>query len=265
VAPATILVVRYGQLAQVVRTLRHRASWTQAELGRHASVSRGPVQRLEAGRGADLTGRCVEQILDALGARMELLVRWRGAEIDRLLDEGHARLVAEIVRRLERTGWIAQVEVSFAEFGDRGSIDVLAWHAATATLLVVEVKTELGSVEGLLRPLDVKVRWAAKVARTRFGWQAGRVGRLVVFPGDSTVRRQVERHAAVFDAALPARSHEAAAWLRDPRGTIRAIWFLSGASGTCTTRNPSARRRVRSVNRPRSERDQSAVRPVEGP
>jgi hypothetical protein len=129
------------------------------------------------------------------------------------------------------------------------------------TLLVVEVKSELGSVEGVLRPLDVKVRWAAKVARTRFGWNAARVCRLVVFPEDRTVRRQVERHAAVFDAALPARSREAAAWLREPRGMLRAICFLSAARGTCTSRNPSARRRVRPTASPVAERGGSAAQP----
>jgi transcriptional regulator with XRE-family HTH domain len=124
--------MRYAQLGYAARTLRHRAGWTQAELGLRAGMSRGPVQRLEAGKGADLTGRCIEAILDALGARLELLVQWRGAALDRVLDEGHAQLVAEIVRRLERFGWAVQVEVSFSEYGDRGSIDVLAWHAATA-------------------------------------------------------------------------------------------------------------------------------------
>ena len=167
-----------------------------------------------------------------------------------MLDEGHARLVAEIVRRLERSRWVAQVEVSFAEFefGDRDSIDVLAWHAQTTTLLVVEVKTELGSVQGVLRPLDVKVRWAGKIARERFGRRATRVSRLVVFPEDSTVRRQFGRHGSVFAAALPARSREAAAWLREPRGDLRAIWFPSSASSTRTTRKPSARKRVRAAN-----------------
>jgi hypothetical protein len=33
-------------------------------------------------------------------------------------------------------------------------------------LLVIEVKSELGSIEGTLRPLNVKVRLAREVART---------------------------------------------------------------------------------------------------
>ena len=42
------------RLGMAVRTIRHRQGLTMVELGRRAGVSRGPVQRLEAGRGADI-------------------------------------------------------------------------------------------------------------------------------------------------------------------------------------------------------------------
>jgi hypothetical protein len=184
-------------------------------------------------------------LFEALGARVEIDVAWQGAGLDRVLDEGHARLSGQVATLLRRWAWEIEVEVSFAHFGKRGSIDLLAWHQPTATLLVIEIKTELGSVEGLLRPLDRKVRLAPGIARERFGWQPRLVGRLVVFPEDATVRRGVARQAALLRIALPDGSREVRHWLRTPKGTLRGIWFLSPAHGTSTTRNPSSVRRVR--------------------
>ena len=89
-------------------------------------------------------------------------------------------------------------------YGERGSIDLVAWHAASATLLVIEVKTALTSKETLRRH-DVKVRPAAGVVAERFGWKARRVARLLVLPGGSTARAQVRRHDAVLRSALPLR------------------------------------------------------------
>jgi len=160
------------------------------------------------------------------------------------------RLSELIVRLLRRLGWTVQLEVSFSHFGERGSIDILAWHAATRSLLVIEIKTELASVEGLLRPLDVKVRLAATVAAERFGWRAASVSRLVVLPEDSAARRAVARHERVFASALPARSREVRRWLAQPDAALAGLWFLSGAPSMSTTRNPSAVQRVRGRRAP---------------
>lgn len=165
--------------------------------------------------------------------------------MDRLLDEGHARVSGHVIRLLRGVAWLTQVEVSFAHYGERGSIDILAWHVPSRTLLVVEIKTELGSVEGLLRPLDAKVRLAAGIAAERFGWRAAQVSSLVVLPEDARARRQVARHAAVLDAAFPNRSREVRRWLRAPMGDLRGLWFLSSSRGEGATRNPSSIRRVR--------------------
>ena len=54
-----------------------------------------------------------------------IALRWHGEELDRLLDEAHARLVDEVVRRSTVLGWVVAVEVSFSRYGERGSIDVL--------------------------------------------------------------------------------------------------------------------------------------------
>jgi transcriptional regulator with XRE-family HTH domain len=223
------------RLADIHRSLRHRLRLTQQEVADAARISRRKVSELEN-----------QNLARLRWPEVRLNVEWRGAAIDRLLDEGHARLVGEVVAVLSEFGWLCEVEVTFSEFGDRGSIDVLAWHPIEQALLVVEVKTELGSVDGLLRPLDVKVRLAAGVARDRFGWRDARViGRVVVLPENSTARRTIERQSAVLGAALPAGSRDVRRWLRKPRGTLRGLWFLSSAKTVNVTRNPSAIRRVR--------------------
>lgn len=194
---------------------------------------------------AGITVGTLASAFEAVGARVEIRPFWHGAAMDRLLDEGHARLCGHVIKLLRDWGWDTQVEVSFAHYGERGVIDILAWHAPSRTLLVVEIKTELGSLEGLLRPLDVKMRLAGGMAAERFGWRAAQVCSLVVLPEDARARRQVARHAAVLDVALPRRSREVRTWLRAPVGTMRGLWFLSSSREAGVTRNPSSIRRVR--------------------
>src|SRR4029079_17838803 len=79
-------------------------------------------------------------------------------DIDRVADEGHAALVGLVAALLEGLGWQVRPEVSFSVFGERGSIDLVAWHPTARILLVVEVKTSLNSVEETLRRHDLKVR-----------------------------------------------------------------------------------------------------------
>ena len=74
-------------------------------------------------------------------------------------------------------------------YGERGSIDLLAWHEASRTLLVIEFKTELTSIEETLRRHDSKVRLAPGIARERFGWDPAVDARLLVLPEDRTARR----------------------------------------------------------------------------
>jgi hypothetical protein len=183
----------------------------------------------------------------ALDADLILTVRWRGGEIDRLLDEGHAAIVGWVMAQLEEFGWEAQAEVTYAVYSERGSIDVLAWHAPSRTLLVVEVKTELTSVEETLRRHDAKQRLAADVARERFGWSGpSAVCRLLVMPDSTTARRRVERHAAVLDHAYRLRGSAARSWLRRPAGAASALVFAPLMRGVRSRRGALSRRRIRS-------------------
>ena len=142
-----------------------------------------------------LSLRTMREIAGSLDASISFDLRWRSAALDRLLDESHATVVAAVMRELRGTGWEAEVEVSYAHFGERGSIDVLGWHAASRSLLVLEVKTDFPSAEATLRKIDEKARLAAIIAADRFGWRAATVSRLLVFPARPTLRRRVARHA----------------------------------------------------------------------
>lgn len=214
-------------IGRVVRALRHRVAWRQQDVAARAGVSQDAVSLLERGQMDRLSLRLVRRIARALDAEIVVSVRWRGGELDRLMDEGHAALVEAAVRILERYGWAPAPEVSFSVYGERGSIDVLAWHAESRTLLVIEVKTAVVSVEETLRRHDAKTRLAARIALERFGWDARAVGRILVLPDASTPRRHTARHGATFAKAYPARGREVSAWLRRPVGALAGLLFMS--------------------------------------
>ena len=215
--------VRFGL---AMRALRRRRAWTQQQLAERAGLSRSTVQRIERGGADAFTGRVIRRIALQLGARFEQRVLWQGEALDRLLDADHARIVERVIRWLRSEGWETVPEATFAINGERGSIDVLAFHPETGTLLVVEVKSVVPDLQGLLGGVDRKVRVAPAMARER-GWRVRNVGRVVVLPSDSTARRRVERHRATLEAALPARTTTVRAWVRHPEGDMAGILFLA--------------------------------------
>lgn len=227
----------------------------QEDVAREAGIGRWKIVVLEAAQIDELRVGELLRSFEALGARLDIVASYRGAELSRILDEVHPRLVQLILAILDSCGWQAKVEVSFSIGGERGSIDVLGWHPGTRSLLVVEVKSELPGVDPLLRPLDVKVRLAVRIARDQFGWDPATVSRVVVLPEDSTARRIARRHAVVLAAALPARSRAVRSWLRRPLGDLAGLWFLSVDRSFDTMRNPSSIRRVQRAHSVIGERE----------
>jgi len=214
-------------------------------VGAAAGVSQDLVSLIECGRIVDVSVRALRAVATALGADLAIEVGFRGGELDRLLDEGHAAIVAVVIGRLQALGWELRPEVSFAVYGERGSIDILAWHAASRTLLVIEVKTELTSIEETLRRHDVKVRLAAGVVRERFGWQAATVARLLVLPTGTTQRRQVARHSSVLNSAYPLRGQALRRWLAAPSGSTAGLAYVPLARKSRPNPTVTSRRRIR--------------------
>jgi transcriptional regulator with XRE-family HTH domain len=235
---------RFGR---AIRAIRVRRGWRQADLATRAGVARSVSGRLERGERRGLTLDTVGAVADALGARADLRLAWEGAELDRLLDEAHARLVELTVRMLRGLGWDVAVEVTFSRFGERGSIDVLAFHPGRRVLLVVEVKSVIPDMQALLDGVDRKGRLAPEVALVR-GWNAGRVARVLVVWDTRTNRRRVAAHAASVAAQLPFRTREVVAWLRDPMGAgVSGVLFVSDVHRADATSLPRHR-----VRRPRA-------------
>ena len=227
------------------RALRHRLRWRQADVGTRARLSQDLISLVERGRIDEVSIRALRAHARALDAELVIELRWRAGELDRLMDEGHATLVATVCRLLAEAGWTVQPEVSFSVYGERGSIDVLAWHAGACLLLVVEVKTSLTSVEETLRRHDIKLRLAPGVAKERFGWVTDGVARMLVLPDVSTARRRAARLAAVLDRVYPVRGRAAGAWLRQPFGVRGMLLFLSLTPSGRGGRVPVTSRRVR--------------------
>ena len=157
---------------------------------------------------------------------MDLVPRWRGSGLDRLLDEDHAALQAAWAARLRRWGYDVRVEASFNHYGDRGRIDLLAWHAERRLLLIGEIKSELVDAQGLLGPLDVKVRLGGRVAES-LGWGRPRkVLPLLVMRDSSTTRDRLRRMDPLF-AAFSSRGRRAVGCLRHPERISGPLLVLS--------------------------------------
>jgi DNA-binding Xre family transcriptional regulator len=233
------------QLGRTIRALRHRADLTQAELGARTGVSQGTISLLERGRVGGMSLGRLRAVVAGLDAEVVLIPSWRGGDLARLLDARHAGLCEAMTRSLDARGWVVTPEVSYSRFGERGSIDLVGWHEARAALLVIEVKSEITSVEETLRKHDAKVRLGPGIVRDRFGWPARTTARLLVLPEHRTIRRQVEDRSAVFGRAYPDRAVAIRAWLRDPDRPLAGLIFLPDTSAGRGMRGLTTRKRVR--------------------
>jgi len=211
----------------------------QEDVARRAACSQDEISLLERGRLDGMSLRRLRRIFRVFDADIVVVVRWRGGSLDHLLDARHAHLAESTISRLAAVGWKIQPEVSYSVFGERGSIDLLAWHESSRTLLVIELKTELTSVEETLRRHDSKVRLAPGIARERFGWDAALVARLLVLPEDRTARRRVEEHRATFRRVYPLGNAAVRRWISNPQGAMAGILFLPGTNAA------RVRRRIR--------------------
>jgi transcriptional regulator with XRE-family HTH domain len=191
------------RVSHAIRALRMRRGWRQADLARAAKLSRSVVGRVERGERDGLALDAIVAVAEALDATVFIEVRWHGEALDRLLDEGHAALVDRVVAWLRAIGWEVAVEVSFPRGGERGSIDVLAWHPVRRALVVIEVKSVTPDVQAMLYGIDRKARLGPAIAHAR-GWDVPVAARLLVVWDTRTNRRRIEAHASSIRAALPA-------------------------------------------------------------
>jgi transcriptional regulator with XRE-family HTH domain len=237
--------LRFGA---AIRASRIRRGWRQSDLAAASGVSRGTVSRIERGAIHEIAFGMLTRVAAALDVRVELLTRSRGADLDRLLNQKHAALAEAVIALLRRIGgWVVRPEVSFSEWGERGIVDLLAWHERSSTVLVIELKTDIVDVGELLGTLDRKRRLGIRIAASA-GWLATSVATCLIVAESMSNRRRVGAHAGTFRAALPDDGRRARAWLRDPGGDLRALLFVSNArpgsvrSSFATVRRVSSRR-----------------------
>lgn len=226
----------------VVRAVRLRRGWRQADLASAAGVSRQLVSVVERGCLEDLSLRSIRRVTAALGVRLPFDPRWRGADLATLLDERHAAISREVASRLTGLGWQVTAEVTFAIGRESGAIDILGWQPDRRALLVGEVKSEVADLQDLLATFDRKRRLAMTIARER-GMRPLVVGAVILLPEENRVRNTMERYRPVIDPGYPARTLEVRRWLRDPDRDLRGLWFLPVASTSSTKRHraPAAR------------------------
>jgi transcriptional regulator with XRE-family HTH domain len=234
----------------VLRALRRRRGWRQVDLAARAGSSQTVVSEIERGHLTATPVRTLRSLFGAVEARLLLEPRWRGAELDRLLDVDHAAIVEAVARRLERAGWQALVEVTYALGAERGSIDVLALQPTRRAALVIEVKSDIPSAEATARKLDEKRRLASSIVQARAGWTPAIVGAVLVLPESVRLRRLLKGSAAALARAFPVASRSVSSWLQDPVSTMAATWFLSDIAARNARRvrtGPSRRPRVASA------------------
>jgi transcriptional regulator with XRE-family HTH domain len=234
-----MLAVNPEQLGRIARRLRMRQRWTQVMLAARAGVSRRSVSKLECGGADGLRLRTITAVMSALGAHVNVRVSWNGPGLDRLLDEGHAAVGASVKRRLERWGWLVRAEVSYNHYGERGRIDLLAWHPICRVLLVIEIKTDLVDVQDLLGTLDAKARLARNVAE-RFAWEVRSVVPAIVFAEDRTTRNRLERVNDLFDR-FALRGRAATTWMRNPDSAPSGVLWFTDAGAAIASRSDAPR------------------------
>jgi transcriptional regulator with XRE-family HTH domain len=215
------------QLGSALRQIRVRLGLRQADVAARAGVPRATVSRIERGDLGRIPLGYVMAVAIALEASVDRSVRWHGGELPRLLNAGHAAMheaIARLFRR--RPDWLTAPEVSFSIYGERGVVDLLAFHPGTGALLVIELKSVLVDVEGLLSAVDRYRRLAPRLARER-GWAVTSVSTCVLLRDTRTDRRRVTAHAAVLRSAFPGDARTLRRWLRTPVGTVNALGYLS--------------------------------------
>lgn len=237
-------------VGRVLRELRLRLGWRQADVAGRAGVSAATYSRLERGDIARTTLRTLRRVGDVLEVRLTLDASWRGAALDRMLSGRHAAMTEIVGRLLIGAGWEIRPEVSFNVWGERGVVDLVAWHAGERALLLVELKTELVDLNNLLATTDRRRRLAAEIVKP-FGWQPRIVGQWVVLAASRSNERRVAEHRSVLRAAFPADGRAIGGWLAHPRGPLAALGFLPNSPDTRLRRGLAPTQRVR-PRRPRT-------------
>ena len=211
---------------------------SQRGLASASGISRSYLANIELGT-ANPTLEAVERLGAALGIEFDLVNRLQARLAEpRQRDFVHARCSVYVDRRLRRSGWSTAREVAIEDGRYRGWVDLVAYHAALATILVIEVKTRIDDVGAIERQLSWYRRSAGDVGR-RFGWRAQRVEAWLLVLASDEVDRAIQMNRDLLRQSFPRRAGDMLAivdgngragaprgiGLVDPRSRRRA-WIL---------------------------------------
>ena len=226
----------------VVET-RRRLGWTQADLGARSGVSQSQVSRYEAGRMEVVSLSTAARFLDSMGIRASLtLDHPLVARSDRQRDAAHARCVAYVAGRIAPMGWEVRREVEIHHGRSHGWIDVFAFHAATRSAVVVEVKSAIPDIGAIQRTLGWYTRMAWDVGRS-LGWPMRRVGAALLCLATVANQARLAENTELTRQAFPVRAAALSNWLAAPLADLpgaamalidprsrRVRWLIATAS-----------------------------------
>jgi transcriptional regulator with XRE-family HTH domain len=237
------------RLGATFRAVRIKRGLRQIDVAMHAKVDRSVISAIERGHLESVSVGTLLRIARVLEIHIGFTARWRAGDLDRLLSGRHSGLHEAVARWFATAlpDWVLAPEVSYSIFGERGVIDILAWHPGRRALLVIELKTDIADVNELIGSMDRRRRLAWQIARDR-GWDPVTVSTWVLVASSRTNRARLMAHRMVLRNAFPADGRAMAGWLRRPDHEIHAmsLWERQNARGD---RDFAARHRVR---RPRA-------------
>jgi transcriptional regulator with XRE-family HTH domain len=226
------------------RAVRIRRLWRQEDVAARAGVPRSLVSDIERGHFGSTSLERLRAVAVVLEIRLDIVARWRGGELARVLNARHSALNESLAGYFERLpGWVQMPEVSFSIYGERGVIDILAFHAASGSLLIIELKTDIVDVNDLVGTVHRKARLGPQVALD-LGWHARTVSRWVIVTREKSNQRRIEAHRAMLRAAFPSDGHAMRSWLVRPVGTISALSMWSSVAPIDASPTRSQRIRV---------------------
>ena len=207
--------------------LRHRRRWRQVDLAQRAG--RSPLAH-RSGRARRALGTIplgkLRRVAGLSMRRFDTILRWQGADLDRLLDARHAAMhdaMAGLLGSLD--GWQFEPEVSFSIFGERGDhrYPGVASGSADAARHRAQDRDRRhrppARTDGPAPAAGAGHRAAARVDAGG-GEHLGGRGR------GRTNRRTLATYVGVLRAKFPADGRRMRGWLRDPVDRIDALGFL---------------------------------------
>ena len=238
-ARAETLRISFARLCRETRSL---LDITQEDLAAAVGVSRSHLAGIETGK-ANPTLDLVMRIGGALGLELQLVGRPPVIVEPRSTSLVHSRCSGYVGRRFRRDGWLTRREVEVVHGRWHGWIDLLAFHPATRTLVIVEIKTRLDDVGLIERQMAWYERSAHQIA-LRSGWRPARIASWLLLleseEVDATIRRERQlllegfpiraaEMQAVLDGMMPIPDFGRGLALIDP-SSRRARWIVPSRS-----------------------------------